>query len=244
MKVLLSPTKTMKDDVFDVYPATRPACLDKTEYLLEYLKGLELEELQKILACSEKIAKENEERFLHMDLHETGHNALMSYDGIQYRYMHLEEMDEQDYMYLNEHIRILSGFYGLLKPSDGIFPYRLEMKSKIQLEGYKSLYAYWQDDLYQLIEDHVILNLASKEYDKVIRKYIKKSDTFVDCIFGEMIDGRVREKGAYVKMARGEMVSFIVKNKILNIEEIQTFDSLGFHYEPALSTKTKYVFIR
>lgn len=179
-----------------------------------------------------------------MDLNKPGQAALLSYDGIQYQYMAPQIYEENYYQYVSQHLRILSGFYGVLKPFDAIFPYRLEMQAKLKTDFCINLYDFWKDDLYRAIDDHVILNLASKEYSQAIKKYLQPNDVWIDCIFGEMMDGKVREKGVYVKMARGEMVTFMARNNIEELQDIRFFDCLGFRYQENLSNESLYVFIR
>ena len=117
--------------------------------------------------------------------------------------------------------RILSGFYGILKPMDGVTPYRLEMQAKLELNGAKNLYAYWGDRLYKELRDSsgIIVNLASKEYSKCIEKYLQAEDSYITCNFFEEVQGKLVQKGVYCKMARGEMVRFMAENRIEEPEE-------------------------
>ena len=110
--------------------------------------------------------------------------------------------------YVREHLRILSGFYGVLSPFDGVTPYRLEMQAALSVGGSGNLYEFWGDRLYRAVldEDRTILNLASKEYSKAVEKYLQPEDRLITIVFGELADGRVKQKGTLAKMARGEMV--------------------------------------
>lgn len=148
----------------------------------------------------------------------SGMRKTTRYQDIEVSYL---EVFEDDYFtYIEKHLRILSGFYGVLKPFDGITPYRLEMQARIKTDFCKNLYDFWNGDIYREVKDDLILNLASEEYAKTVRKYLEPEVRFVDCIFGEMIDGKVKEKGVYVKMARGEMVRFMAENSIHDIDDI------------------------
>lgn len=102
--------------------------------------------------------------------------AILAYDGIAYKYMAPSVFEDSQFSYIQEHLRMLSAFYGVLKPMDGVRPYRLEMQAKLRVGDYKDLYAYWGDNLYKSIvdESHVIINLASKEYSKCIEKYLNE----------------------------------------------------------------------
>ena len=143
-------------------------------------------------------------------------------------------------------MRILSGFYGILKPFDGITPYRLEMQAKLYTGFCHDLYDFWGSAIYEELikKDSVILNLASQEYSKTVTKYLGKEIRCITCIFGEAIGGKVKEKGVYVKMARGEMERFMAENAITEIEDIKAFHRLGFCYQKELSNDQKFVFVK
>lgn len=243
MKIIISPAKQMMYE--DVIPYKQlPVFLDKTERLTRYLNSLSYAELKKLLACNDKIASLNFERYANMDLYKNLTPAILSYDGIQYKYMAPQVFEDSYFDYIENHLRILSGFYGVLKPFDGITPYRLEMQARVKTDFCENLYNFWGRDIYSEIKDDLILNLASEEYAKTVRKYLEPEVRFVDCTFGEMIDGKVREKGVYVKMARGEMVRFMAENNIRDINDIKSFDRLGFAYSDKLSEENKFVFLK
>ena len=246
MKIIISPAKKMSNECAFITEMSTPVYLTKTEKLRKYLNSLSFEDLKKLLSCNDEIAKLNYKRYQEMDLKQNTSPALLSYDGIQYKYMAPDVFEEEYYAYVNTHLRILSGFYGILKPMDQVVSYRLEMQAKLKTDFCKNVYDFWKDDLYKELtkEDHVILNLASDEYSKCISKYLKETDVFINVTFGEMVEGKVKEKGVYVKMARGEMVRFMAENKIEDVEEIKKFNRLGFIYEESLSSKTHYVFVK
>ncbi len=131
--------------------------------------------------------------------------------------------------YIQEHLYILSGFYGLLKPLDAITPYRLEMQTKCPF----SLYDFWKDNLANQI-DEPILNLASEEYAKIIRKY----KPLIDALSKK----NGKEKGVYAKMARGAMVRYLAENQIENIKDITQFSDLGYTFDASQSTEKNYIF--
>ena len=172
--------------------------------------------------------------------------AVMSYEGLQYQYMAPGVLTAEALSYLGEHLRILSGFYGLLKPFDGVVPYRLEMQAQLAVGTYRDLYAFWGARLYQSLtkEDRVIINLASREYSQCIGKYITPEDEFITVEFGELADGKVKQKGTLAKMARGEMVRFLAENNICRPEGMKEFHALGFSYCSDLSDTKKYVFLK
>ena len=246
MRIIISPAKKMKIDNDDFEHRHMPVLLHKTRELLTYLRSLSYEELKDMWKCNDKIARLNYNRIRNMDLYNSLTPAILSFEGIQYQYMApgVFEYDELDY--IDEHLRILSGFYGVLRPYDGVTPYRLEMQAKLINWIHKSLYDFWADDIakYLFSESRCILNLASKEYSKCVSRYITKDIRFITCIFGEINDGRVIQKGTLAKMARGEMVRFMAENKIVNVEDIKEFNRLGYVYKEELSNENTYVFIK
>lgn len=242
MKIIISPAKQMVyEDVLEY--RDMPVYLDKTEQLMKYLKGLSYDELKRLLACNDKIAELNYDRYSAMDLKKGLTPAVMSYDGIQYKYMQPQVLDEGGIEYLDRHLRILSGFYGALRPFDGVVMYRLEMQARLKTDFCKNLYDFWGSDIYNAVRDDVILNLASEEYSKAVRRFAEPGIRFVDCVFGSVENGRIKEKGVYVKMARGEMVRLMAENRIEDIEDIKKLDVLNFRYNAELSDKDRFVFI-
>ena len=153
MKIIISPAKQMRIDT-DAFACTGfPAFMHKTERLMNWIRDLSYEQQKKLWNCNDKIAEENAERFAHMDLRKNLTPAILSYDGIQYTYMAPNVLEYDQYDYMQEHLRILSGFYGVVKPMDGVVPYRLEMQARIFMDGYKNLYDSWGADLYRS-EEH------------------------------------------------------------------------------------------
>ena len=218
----------------------------KTEELAKTLQGMGYDELKKLWKCNDSIAAVNLERLANMDLRTRLTPAVLAYEGIQYQYMAPGVFTNREYNYIQEHLRILSGFYGVLKPFDGVTPYRLEMQAKLKSREAKDLYAYWNRSLAEHIfaETDCIINLASKEYSLCISKYLRPDIRFITCIFGEEKDGKIIEKGTMCKMARGEMVRYLAKNQITEPEEIRCFDRLGYRFDSVRSSGSLYVFIR
>lgn len=170
MRLIISPAKKMKVDT-DSFPCHRlPAFLPQTQEILARLQTMSGQELKSLWKCSDKIALLNQQRLACMDLHRMLTPAILAYEGIQYQYMAPGVFNQEELAYVEEHLRILSGFYGLLRPFDGVTPYRLEMQAKLAVSGAKDLYAYWGDTLAKALsrETRVIVNLASKEYSRCI----------------------------------------------------------------------------
>lgn len=246
MRIIISPAKKMNVDTDTLDYNQLPYFIEETEILMRYLRELSYEDLKSIWNCNDKIAALNYERIQNMDLYRNLTPAILSFEGIQYQYMAPIVFQTDEHTYIEEHLRILSGFYGILRPFDGVVPYRLEMQAK--LKGFKlnTLYEFWNSKLADKLfsESNCILNLASKEYSKCISKYLNKNIRFITCVFGELIDGKVIEKGTLVKMARGEMVRFMAENKIEDIEDIKNFNRLDYVFSEKLSDKDTYVFLK
>ena len=246
MKIIFSPAKRMNVDLDKLDYVSLPVFMQDTEVIMKWMQQLSYEEAKKLWCCNDGIASLNFERFRHMDLYKSLTPAILSYEGIAYQYMAPAVFENSQFAYVQEHLRILSAFYGVLKPLDGVTPHRLEMQEKAKVGGCKNLYEFWGKRLYQEVvdESRVMINLASKEYSKCIEKYIQPDDTYITCVFGEFVGEKVVQKGVYAKMARGEMVPYMAEKKISDPKEMKEFDRLGYSYRPELSTDTTYIFIR
>jgi len=245
MRIIISPAKKMNVDT-DSFPYRElPRFLPQTEQLCGILQSMSDTELKKLWKCNDQIAALNIRRLQNMDLHTRLTPALLAYEGIQYQYMAPGVFTEQALEYVQEHLRILSGFYGILKPFDGVTPYRLEMQAKLRSGEARDLYAYWGDSLAKTLfgETDCIVNLASKEYSVCVSRYLPENVRFVTCVFGEERDGKVIEKGTMCKMARGEMVRYMAENQIDDVERIKDFDRMHYRFDPKRSDENKFVFI-
>ena len=246
MRIILSPAKKMNEDLDSIEPQGLPQFIRDSEEILLWLKSQSKDELQKLWNCNDTIAKQNVERIKHMDLYSRLTPAILSYEGIAYQYMAPMVFEQNQFDYVQEHLRILSGFYGVLKPMDGVTPYRLEMQAKAEIGHSKNLYDLWGNRLYEAIRDEsgIIINLASKEYAKCIEKYIKEDDRYITVTFCEKSGEKLVTKGTYAKMARGEMVRFMAEMNIEEPEDIKKFDRLGYVYRENISTDRNYIFER
>ncbi len=246
MKIIISPAKKMNTDADSLEYNQLPDFINDTEALTKYLKGLTYEELKTMWKCSEKIATLNYERIQEMDVHQNLTPAILAFEGIQYQYMAPGVFETEELEYLEQHLRILSGFYGILRPFDGIVPYRLEMGTKLKNYHAKSLYEFWDRKLADKLfsESKCIVNLASEEYSKTIARYLQEDIKFVTCVFGEMIEEKVVEKGTLAKMARGEMVRFMAENKVEDVEDIKNFNYLNYAFAKDLSDENTYIFLK
>ena len=246
MKAIISPAKKMRTDMEGWACTALPAYLSRSETLLAWIRELSYPEQKALWACSDRIARENAQRFAEMDLRSGLTPAILAYDGIQYTSMGAAALEDSHIAYLQGCLRILSGFYGVLKPLDGVVPYRLEMQSKATPGSCRSLYDFWGDLLYREVmdEDRTVVNLASAEYARCIEKYLRPGDRFITCVFGEEKNGRVVQKGVYAKMARGDMVRYMAETRADSPEMLREFCVSGYHFDAAKSTETEYVFTR
>ena len=246
MKIILSPAKKMIVDTDNLAPLELPVYIDKTAEVLNWMKSKSKEELKAIWKCNDKIAEQNFNRLENMNLYNRLTPAVLAYEGIAFQYMAPAVFEIQQFEYLQNHLRILSAFYGILKPMDGVTPYRLEMQAKAEIEETTNLYDYWGDRLYHSVIDdsRTIINLASKEYSKCIERYLSDKDNYITITFCELSGDKLVTKGTYAKMARGEMVRFMAENNIENPVDIQKFDRLGYTFRGNLSSETEYVFER
>ncbi len=244
MRIIISPAKKMNVDTDTLAPEGMPVFMEQTGQLLKWMRDLSYEEAKALWKCNDKIADQNYRRFQEMDLTKNLTPAVITYEGIQYQYMAPAVFGGKEAEYVQEHLRILSGFYGVLKPFDGVVPYRLEMQAKASDAG--DLYRFWEDRIYREVtdKDHFILNLASKEYSRCVEKYLQPEDVFLTCVFGELADGRVKQKGTFAKMARGEMVRFLAERQAEDPEQIKEFDRLDYHYSEEYSDEKELVFLR
>lgn len=248
MRLMISPAKKMIVDTDTAPCQGMPVCLEKSKYLMEYIKGLSLSQCKAIWKCSDSLAELNYRRFQKMDLSQAQTPALLAYEGIQYQYLAPRVLEEQALAYLQEHLRILSGFYGILRPFDAVVPYRLEMQARLGGEELDSLYSYWGELIakHMFCQETQILNLASREYSKCVLPYLKKRTDIrcVTCVFGEEKEQKVIEKGTLAKMARGEMVRYLARRQAADLEEAKGFDRLGYRFCEAYSDRDTWVFLK
>lgn len=246
LKVIISPAKKMKRRE-DILPYKNvPFFIKEAENLFSYMKEMSFAELKALWKCSDKIVEENEDNLQDANLRKNLSPAILSYEGIQYKYMAPAVFEKQAFLWLEDHLRILSGFYGVLRPFDGVIPYRLEMQARFHKEQIDNLYDFWGEKLadYVMKDCDCLINLASKEYSKSILKYVPENIRVITCVFSEIIDGKIKEKGTYAKMARGSLVRYMAEHQVNDPEEIKQFDELGYQYKEEYSDNTKFVFCK
>ena len=246
MKIIISPAKKMRVDNDTFVPLSKPAFLDKTEKIKEVLSKMELPALQKLWECNDEIAELNFKRLQNMNLERNLTPAVFAYDGLQYQQIAPNVLDEVALDYLQKNLRILSGFYGILRAFDGVVPYRLEMQARLACDGYKNLYAFWNSLLYDELtkDDGEVLNLASKEYSKAVEPFVKNGVSFVTCVFGTYVKGKLKVKATEAKMARGEMVRLCAENNAQSVDEVKACNVRGYVFNEELSSENEFVFVK
>ena len=244
MKIIISPAKNMKVEEY-LSPQTVPVFLANAKEIAKTLQSLTETELAAVWKIKDKLLRENIARLTALDFKRNLTPAILSYDGIQYKYMMPSIFTEAEFSYIAANVRILSALYGVLRPLDSVALYRLEMQAKLEVGTAKNLYAYWGERLYQAVLDdsRIIVNLASTEYSKAISKYLTEKDQFITCTFGELVGEKVVQKGVYAKMARGEMVRYLAVNDVQTVEGIKGFD-VGYSFDDKRSTASEFVFIK
>lgn len=237
MKIIISPAKSFKHfDNIDTEDLIFP---DKTKVLVERLKKLSLNEMGNLNMTNDKLTEKAYYDYQDFDFDVLKNPALFSYDGLVFKQFNIIDFD--DIPYLNDHVYIISALYGLLKPMTGIRDYRLYFDNTMY-----DLYEFWGDDLYnKLFEDgDLVLNLASKEYTKTIRPFLKDTDKFLTVDFKEVRDGKLKSVVAYMKQARGVMLREIITRKIEDIDEVKKLNINGYTYDPYNSTADTLTFVR
>lgn len=246
MRIIVSPTKRMKEDTDSFDCRALPQFLEKTQRIYIRLAQMSGEQLKQLWKCNDSIVLQNKERLERMNLKERLTPAILAYDGLQYQCLAPDVFTTQELEYVQQHLRILSGFYGILRPLDGVTPYRLEMQAKLKVDGKKDLYEFWGDSLAKELfsQTDCVINLASKEYSICISRYLREPISMITCVFGEKKGEKIIEKGTLCKMARGEMVRYLAEIQAENPEQMKQFCRLGYHFSKEDSTDTKYVFLK
>lgn len=246
MRVIISPAKKMIVDTDSFEVAALPVFLDRARRLKTVLQEMSPRELQLLWKCNDTLTRLNVERLACMDLEGSLTPAILSYQGIQYQYMAPGVLETEPLAYIQEHLRILSGFYGLLRPFDGVTPYRLEMQVRLAVDDCRDLYQFWGDRLARQLasETDLVVNLASREYGRAVEPHLPRSVRFVTCTFGEWQNGKVIEKGTLCKMARGQMVRWMAENAVTCRKGLREFSQQGYRFHPELSGENHDVFLK
>ena len=232
MKIIISPAKKLATYNF-INKGTSIQFLEETKYLVKELKTYTVSDIKSLMNLSDNLAQLNWQRFQSWNTKDVG-QALFMFKGDVYQGLKAETLSNIDLDFAQENLRILSGLYGLLKPKDLIFPYRLEMGTKLKTKSGNNLYKFWENRLHQALlselkNEEEIINLASEEYSKALQ-INKFSNHVITPVFKDLKNGKLKVISFYAKKARGEMVNFIIKNKIKKSESLKSFSNLGYKF--------------
>ncbi len=254
MLVTLSPSKGQDFDIAaPVKKHSKPVNLKDSEILIEQLRRYKVADIRSLMDVSENIARLNVNRYKNFSTPFTTANAkqaIFAFKGDVYSGIDVEHMDAEDLAFAQEHVRILSGLYGYLRPLDLIQPYRLEMKTKLPNPRGDNLYQFWGDKITELLNrdlkkqaEPVLVNLASNEYFKSVKP--KKLDgALLNINFKETKNGKTRVVAIFAKRARGMMTDFIIRNRIEQPKDLKKFRQEGYRFSQALSDDKQWTFER
>lgn len=253
MLMIIAPSKTQEFNPSFRAKATQPSLLRNSVLLIEELEKQSVSELGKLMKMSERLAVQTHERIHDFQAPFTAKNAHPSisvFQGDVYSGIAVNDYGEKELAYMQDHLRILSGLYGILRPLDLMQKYRLEMGCKLANKRGKNLYEFWgdrvTDELNRALKDQkeaIIVNLASAEYSRVIKKK-KLQGSMLQIDFKERKGDSYRIVAIHAKRARGMMVNFAVKNRLQNVEELKGFQEAGYSFQPDLSRDNLFCFVR
>ncbi|MDP4210215.1 MAG: peroxide stress protein YaaA [Bacteroidota bacterium] len=254
MIIVISPSKTLNfKPAPSEIPHTQPAYTSKSQELINTLRSFSPKDLASLFKVSSAIAELNFERYATWHLPFTPKNAkqsILAFKGEVYNGLKAETFDAADLAFAQDHLRILSGLYGLLRPLDLIQPYRLEMGTHLKTSKAKNLYLFWNHLITQNLNKElsteskpVLINLASAEYFKAINTQLLKARVITP-EFREHKNGKYEMIGVYAKKARGLMSRFTILNRLTDPEDLKAFDDEGYHFNPHLSQNDTWVFSR
>ena len=254
MLITLSPSKGQDFEIASLSRThTKPADLKDSELLIKELRKIKSKKLQEMMAISENIASLNVERYKTFKTPFTTKNAkqaIFAFKGDVYSGLALDKFTEEDYAYAQDHLRILSGLYGCLRPMDLIQPYRLEMKTKLKNDRGDNLYQFWDDRITRSInkelkkqKEPVLVNLASNEYFKSVKPKLLDG-RLLNINFKETKEGKTRVVAIFAKRARGMMADYIIRNRIEKPEDLKRFRLGGYKFNKVLSDDRQWTFER
>ena len=251
MKIVVSPAKKL--DLTSKYPEfdySQPLFLDEAQQIIEVMRQKSPDEIKSLMKLSDNLANLNWERYQNWkkEIDDTARPAIFTFNGNVYDGLSVHSLPEEKLPQLNDKLRILSGLYGILRPFDLIYPYRMEMGSKLSFDHYKNLYEFWREKITgrlntELQEGDFLVNLASQEYFKAIDTKKLKAPVY-EPVFKQYKNGELKTVSLYAKIARGLMTRFIIQNDINTPEELKLFDKDGYAFDANLSDEYRLVFTR
>ncbi|PZD71658.1 hypothetical protein C1752_05042 [Acaryochloris thomasi RCC1774] len=251
MLMVISPSKTLEFEGQRHSIHTVPVKLEQSQQLIHQLRPFSPEELMQLMGISNKLADLNYERYQTFQTPFTPENArqaLFVFKGDVYKGIEIESYGADDLDFAQNHLRILSGLYGILKPLDLIQPYRLEMGTKLANPLGKNLYEFWGTQIAEVLnadlaQNPTLVNLASNEYYKAIKLDQLQANP-INIHFKENKNGTYKTIGLFAKRARGLMVNYAIQHRITEAQDLKAFDIEDYHFHPKLSKPQDWVFSR
>ena len=251
MILFLSPAKTLDfESDLQIGEVTKPVFLEYSEKINAKLKRTSRKKLMELQSISAQLASLNYDRNQEWNNEhkENVRQAVLCFKGDVYVGLNADEWAEKEMAYANKHVRILSGLYGVLRPSDLIMPYRLEMGTSLKVGRRDDLYAFWQDKIKAYFKenispDELVVNLASNEYFKAVEK-AKVKNPVLNIEFKDFSNGQFKVISFFAKKARGLMADYIVRNQINTPQDLKGFNVEGYYFDDKESTDSNYVFLR
>lgn len=249
MLAVISPAKTQDFSPANMHVYTQPRQIKQSEALIDILKRKTKNEIAKLMSISDKLAQLNFDRFqtfatpFNLD---NAKQALLAFKGDVYTGIDAAHLSADDLDFAQDNLRMLSGLYGVLRPLDLIAPYRLEMGTRLENPQGKNLYEFWGNKISQMLnkdEPEVIINLASNEYFKGIDKNALNAK-IINIVFKERKNAHYKIIGIYVKRARGLMAHYIIKNRLINPEDLKAFNTDNYQFQAKMSAADLWVFTR
>ena len=254
MLVVVSPAKNLDyESSVPVSKHTQPELLDDASSLTQECKELSPAQLGSLMKISDKLATLNANRFAEFSVPFTNDNArqaLFAFNGDVYTGLDAQSLSEQDITYAQQHLRILSGLYGVLRPLDLMQAYRLEMGTKLENSRGKNLYEYWDNRITKVLNealeaqgDNVLINLASNEYFKSVKKSALDG-MIITPVFKDKKNGQYKIISFFAKKARGLMARYIIQNQVRDVDGLKAFDTAGYYFCEEQSSSSQLVFLR
>lgn len=246
MIILIHSSKTMRAEARNIFDLSIPVLFEEANELSSYLKTLSVPEIAQTMKISNELATKTKaliDNWTDNVAHQLP--AVDTFIGDIYSGLQAQNWTTNERKFADQHLRILSGLYGILKPLDGIYPYRLEMGYRLTAEKYSNLYKFWGDKIAKTLpEDSVIMNLSAVEYTKAVLPFLKNSNIITPRFLTvSPRDGQPSFVTVHSKIARGAYANWLIKNQIIELDKLKSFKDLGYIYSQKLSTAKQPVFV-
>jgi len=234
MKIIISPAKKLNEEKYTCKEVSTIPFSSDSKCLIDELRSYSVDKVKSLMNVSDSIASLNYDRFNSWSYpfdKSLSKPAVFMFDGAVYNALDVNSLNSEELSFSQQNLRILSGLYGLLKPLDLIMPYRLEMGTKLKINGHNNLYEFWDQKITNLLlqdssENETLINLASNEYSKAVD--LKKFTNVITPVFKDLKNGKLKVISFFAKRARGAFARFVIKNKPQTIDDLTLFNDLGY----------------